>query len=795
TINTLTSSGSGATISNQAKIITLNSAGTNNTITNQAQGTISTFNSQTTSTLSNQGTIETLALDSGTLNYSGNGKIEKKILVPKGATFSNTDAINLAVLEIENSGTIQATKDITINNNSFRLQNNNMIQGNITLNSADATILNYASLHGTLTNKKNVSNLTNTSFNTLNTYINAGTTTSLTNTGKLDTLTNQGTLSTLINRGIITTLNNSGTITQADNEGTLSTFTQTAGSSNLNNSGTITTFTLSQGRATLKNEGTITTLSQNNGNLTLNNSKEISKFTKSNGTLNLRNFGTITDFSNANGNASIYNEGIFKGSITNTNGTLSYDASWTNDPNNTDRKIVWKDNASNAEKFHFKNDNGSITIKESSILLNINQSNTMYNASQNNANLVFQTPANGHLVVAGNKASNILFDTPSLIINPKENFSFGRNYNFANLVLKNDNGALSAIGGGYGTDIVNNGAGLSLANVIGYESLYNIEQGSAPNTFRIGVDVSDGSGAIANQSFLDYLMKKSLFIDSLLVHSELYGRKKENFFFLPYFSYKYLELKQSNGELFGHDKGFLTGFTHLFSNGDSLGAFLSHDYSQYKFADFSGLDNFNLFLHTKAYYIGAYYVKFLAQRGRFVYHLKTQVKSSLAKNEIENERGVGESSMYAYSADMDLAIDFFNNEKKRDLTFILGLGYEGAFMKGFSMDYNPDIYYKSLLVNLLYLNTATQFKYDFYPFTLSFEFGAKAYLRDTLNTRARIYGENFKDFVQFAPLLAYGNAGINLEIAKNFNYTLSYQAIAAKRSYTHRVFGKFAYWW
>ncbi|WP_194145612.1 hypothetical protein, partial [Helicobacter apodemus] len=687
TIANLNNSGSIGTLSNEGNLITFKNSGKSIIFNNSDKGQVDEFINSGDITINNKGTISNLDLNGeNTTTITNEGTISNLGFSGKNtATITNQSKIGLLKVT-DNTKLTYYTKNVGSIEN-LEVSKDSLLEGEIDISSVSGNVINHGSVHGTLINNDTIVNFVNTSMHTVNKFVNkAGNIVkTLNNTGRIIEIENAGTINNYDNTGVMTTFNNSGNVYKFSNRGTLNTFIQTNGS------------------ATIDNTGTINTINANGGNLNLTNKRAIDKLDNK-ATLDLYNTGIITDFNNDGGQASIFNAGVFEKGITNTKGTLSYSSSWSG--NVADRKIRWASNASNADKFHFKNEDGVIRILSNnkgngSVGVNINKNNADYN-NISNATAIFNSPIDEYIILAGKKAEAISFEGNSIRINPRSNFSFGKDYKLDSLVVKNDSGSLTAFG-----KQVNNGKGITLSNLTPSESFYEIETGSSPDTFKIGIEPSNSSGVVAAQTTLDVFARKNVsdsiignpnFIRSLQVDPA----KKQEIYFFPYFTSSGITLK--NGTVGGSNKGFVTGGSYLTSFG-LLEGFISYDKSNAQFKH-SNTTDFNLRFLTDSYYGSARIIKKLGGTDTQSLYLTTQTKGSFGKNTISNDRGEGQVRSYSYAANGNLTAEFFADDPQQSLKITLGGGYEGSFIEGFSMNYDPNIFYKSSLINFGYVNTA-----------------------------------------------------------------------------------------
>ncbi|TKX28782.1 hypothetical protein CQA38_06455 [Campylobacter sp. MIT 12-5580] len=736
--NTFTNSGSDFTLINSATIASdaLTNSGANFSLTNT--GTISSIltNSGVNANINNSGTLNSIANNAG-------GSITNLINAQNARINLLTN--NAAITDLENDGTI-------------------------------TTLINNAGAR--------IDNLSNTSHRTITTLNNAGDIDTITNTGTINSLTNTGTLTHLTNSGNIINFTNNGVNTNLalNNSGFINTLTNQAGTINLSNSGTI---------ASLTNEGTAVL----NLNIT-------------------QGTGIINSFTNTStGGVNIINTGGRLGGIRqNGSGNINYTAS-----DHGVLSLINPTNANQAAHIIFGNGTGvagnygNINIGANSITLNIRENNTDYNdflgTALNKAN-------NGHLVVSGGQLSDVAKlgfsegdGQQAIIIDPSGgNFSWGRDYDLDAIVLYQQNtttGDLIGVGRcGTSANCVNNNSGLSIENLIGSDSIYTIERGSRPNeTFKIGIDAAQGTGAVTQQSFINFNTRRALFIDSVIANATLYNSNStntKNAFYLPYFSYEYIDLEEG-GKVGGHTKGMIAGFHGLNKDQGLWGGYIGYEES---ILTSSGVRNTSLYdTQFKQYttLAGIKHTYMLADYGDSLYFFKTHIKGSKSGLKLENNSGLGHTSVYGYGINFNLATSFHNDDYN-SFYHTLGVGYEGSYMKRFKMSESPNVTYKSAPHNLIFANLGVKWKRLIQDkLRTSLEGGFKYHFLRKLKTGVIVKTGSSKqeDNGSFKIPSMYGfvAANVSIEVSKNFQLAVQGQTIAADNGQTYTGFIEMNYWW
>ncbi|MCX2683764.1 hypothetical protein OQH60_07805, partial [Campylobacter sp. MIT 21-1685] len=763
-------------------------------IKNEAKGYIRNFinqakNRQDNTLLNNEGTIYDVKVHKGRLTYYGTGVIAGDLFVGQEGGFvsaSNSDNVNLEgslsnegyISAIINNQNIITKKPIFLNGRNFSLLNSfesSEIDTYIINYSPDASIVNHGTIMS-LENRASIKRMINTSMNTLKTFTN--------NAGKtVDIVDNTGRFAKIENHGTIKVFNNTPKV-GTTNTGLVSEFNNSGLIENLNNSATIAQFKNS-GTVNLDTKGDVNAFEQSSGFSNITNSGTLKNLNISGGKVELKNKGTIESFKNNNANVTIDNEGIFTQGIQNqgVNSLLYYKASYNKTKSDV-KRIAWN-TANNNEKFHFKNDNGKINILSNSIILNISKSDTAYNKTPDIS--LLSNSDNGHLVVAGSKTQNISFAKGSLVVNPLEGFSFRKDYDFKNVVFKNDNGTLKGIGYGSDSSVVNNNKGLDITHLSAYESLYTIERGSREGTFRIGVDPSKGFGAVFAKSSVVSGVIKSLLQDSMFAANRVYDLNNTNyrFFFLPAYGYSSIKSDDKSSQITAHYKSFLTGLNADYVNGSTLTTFFSYDESAnvYKRLDGNSIDFDGLFDNEGASG-GLRYIWLLDENERFANSLRAQITGTVINTHIVSSRGVAKTKSYGYSADLDFVVDTIY--KKKTFSTFLGFGYFGSVMKSFKMNYDPSIRYKPEPANLAYLRLGTKYIHYFPKgLKISLEGAMRKYINPDLKTTVNVEGKDFPYILRMPSFYAYFNASVGMKISNNVEFNLSYQGSGARTGLNH----------
>ncbi|EAK0491738.1 hypothetical protein AAH52_04180, partial [Campylobacter upsaliensis] len=224
--------------------LTINSGTINGGITNSKTiGSISVSGSTITGNIVNSGANAS----TGTISITGTSNVSGSIVNQNGATFNN-----------------QITLDADSKLGGISNTQGSTMSGTLDLKGEVGTISNSGIFNSTLTLSNKVGTIENKQGGTISydiTINNGGSVGAINNEGTMQNITNSGTLSNITNSGTMKVITNNGTVTLTltNSKGTIDKVkNETSATATIHNTGTINDNIENKGTATIHNQGTIT---------------------------------------------------------------------------------------------------------------------------------------------------------------------------------------------------------------------------------------------------------------------------------------------------------------------------------------------------------------------------------------------------------------------------------------------------------------------------------------------------------------------------------------------------------